>query len=452
MGDPPDAVPTQRRHPGTIDPEQDTAVTRQTTTRPAADGRTDRPPRRLVRRTDDAMVAGVASGVAAYLGLDPAAVRIALVVLCFMGPGVPLYAAGWLLMPRGTAADVRPTMPTRRDGPAFWLGVALLVVAALGVTGGLGILDRGVIWPLVLVGIGVALWRSGGPAPPRGAPTARRTTPRPVHGPAPEPVWPSPATPDEPAAVAPPAGTDDGDPGPPPAWPPAPPAGPGAAAGRDVRAVPVAPAPPGRKRRRSVLGRLTIAVAAITLGVAAALDQAGLVTFRLVDALGLGLIVIGLGLVVGAWFGRARWLVVPGLVLIPLAASASFLDHVDVPLHGGFGERIVDAPSVGAAPLTYALAAGQVEVDLRDAVVEGDEPVTVTVGAGQITVVVPDDVGLDIDAEAGMGEIVLPGATDQGPRLDLGFDREPAPGEETLVLDLRVGAGQIEVLSTTEGR
>jgi phage shock protein C len=54
----------------------------------------------LYRPAEDRMLAGVASGMARYLGVDVMPVRIALVVLCFVGGiGVPLYLASWLLMP-----------------------------------------------------------------------------------------------------------------------------------------------------------------------------------------------------------------------------------------------------------------------------------------------------------------------------------------------------------------
>jgi phage shock protein PspC (stress-responsive transcriptional regulator) len=54
----------------------------------------------LYRPVDDRMLAGVASGLARFLGVDVMLVRIALVVLCFVaGVGVPLYVASWLLIP-----------------------------------------------------------------------------------------------------------------------------------------------------------------------------------------------------------------------------------------------------------------------------------------------------------------------------------------------------------------
>ena len=55
----------------------------------------------LLRRSlDDRMLAGVAGGLARYFGVDAVIVRIAFVVLTFVGgAGIPLYLAGLLLIP-----------------------------------------------------------------------------------------------------------------------------------------------------------------------------------------------------------------------------------------------------------------------------------------------------------------------------------------------------------------
>jgi len=46
------------------------------------------------------MVGGVAVGLADYFDIDPTVVRIGFVVLSFLGGlAVPLYLAGWLLIP-----------------------------------------------------------------------------------------------------------------------------------------------------------------------------------------------------------------------------------------------------------------------------------------------------------------------------------------------------------------
>lgn len=55
---------------------------------------------RLHRVGSGRMVAGVAAGLADYLDVDPTLVRVAFVALTLMGGiAVPLYLAGWLLIP-----------------------------------------------------------------------------------------------------------------------------------------------------------------------------------------------------------------------------------------------------------------------------------------------------------------------------------------------------------------
>ena len=45
------------------------------------------------------MIGGVASGLARYFDVDVVVARIALVTLAFLGIGVPIYLAAWLLVP-----------------------------------------------------------------------------------------------------------------------------------------------------------------------------------------------------------------------------------------------------------------------------------------------------------------------------------------------------------------
>lgn len=60
--------------------------------------------KKLMRSATDKMVAGVAAGVADYIGLDVALVRIAFVVLALLGgPGILLYIILWVVMPEGPA-------------------------------------------------------------------------------------------------------------------------------------------------------------------------------------------------------------------------------------------------------------------------------------------------------------------------------------------------------------
>ena len=56
--------------------------------------------RALRRPVQDSVVAGVAAGLARYLGVDVMIIRLAFVVLTILGgAGIPLYLAGLLLIP-----------------------------------------------------------------------------------------------------------------------------------------------------------------------------------------------------------------------------------------------------------------------------------------------------------------------------------------------------------------
>ena len=62
---------------------------------------TDRPGAGQLRRSgDERMLAGVAGGIARYLGADVTLVRVVIAALAlFTGAGAALYIAAWLLIP-----------------------------------------------------------------------------------------------------------------------------------------------------------------------------------------------------------------------------------------------------------------------------------------------------------------------------------------------------------------
>jgi phage shock protein PspC (stress-responsive transcriptional regulator) len=76
-------------------------------------------PQPLCRPAHDRMLAGVAAGLADYLGIDATIVRIVFAVLAVAGgAGVPLYLAGWLLIPeegaeQSIASDLIQSITTR---------------------------------------------------------------------------------------------------------------------------------------------------------------------------------------------------------------------------------------------------------------------------------------------------------------------------------------------------
>jgi phage shock protein PspC (stress-responsive transcriptional regulator) len=72
-----------------------------TTADARSDTFTDQPRTGQLRRSgDDRMLAGVAGGIARYLGADVTLVRVIIAALVlFTGAGAALYLAAWLLIP-----------------------------------------------------------------------------------------------------------------------------------------------------------------------------------------------------------------------------------------------------------------------------------------------------------------------------------------------------------------
>jgi len=133
----------------------------------------------LRRPQQGRVVAGVAAGLAEHLGVSVTAVRLAFVVLAFVGGfGVLVYAGLWLTVPAGiperarppgveaaTRAGRRPSAPPAATPRARADSGLLVALALLGI-GVVMLLDRlvstpgGAFWPLAVVAVGAAVvWR-----------------------------------------------------------------------------------------------------------------------------------------------------------------------------------------------------------------------------------------------------------------------------------------------------
>jgi phage shock protein PspC (stress-responsive transcriptional regulator) len=71
----------------------------------------ERPVKRLFRDTDNGMIAGVSSGLAAYFGIDAVIIRLLFVLLTFGGgTGILLYVIFWLITPEATTTSEKLQM------------------------------------------------------------------------------------------------------------------------------------------------------------------------------------------------------------------------------------------------------------------------------------------------------------------------------------------------------
>ena len=103
------------------------------------------------RNTDDRWLAGVCSGVADRLGIDPLIVRGALIVLLFVGGlGGLVYLIAWALLPDQNG-KILAEAALHGDG---W-GIALLIVIGIALISNIS--DRWWLWT-ILVPVGLLVW------------------------------------------------------------------------------------------------------------------------------------------------------------------------------------------------------------------------------------------------------------------------------------------------------
>ncbi|MEU8297589.1 PspC domain-containing protein [Micromonospora sp. NPDC048909] len=300
--------------------------------------------------------------------------------------------------------------------------------------------------------------------PPVSGQPADRTAELPTWPPAaaPAPQWPSsgaatsglpPTTPAEAAPNA-PAGTGypPTAPLPPVGYrPPFAPHGPYAsqsAGGYPPAKPPKPPKPPKRPKERSPLGAVTFSLIFLALGVVVVLDLVNAFDVGASAYFAAALATIGLGLLVGTWFGRARWLIALGLVTAAALGVGTVAESYD-------RVRGVDG-AVTWAPTSYQDLANRYENSFGDAVLDlravdfakRTTEISVSINFGKATVVVPPNVDVTTVADVNAGDASVFGRRHAGPAgrsreiTDLGPD---GAGGGTLRLFIHVNAGNLEV-------
>jgi phage shock protein PspC (stress-responsive transcriptional regulator) len=398
--------------------------------------------RRMPRARVSRLLAGVCGGLGRYTRIDPVVFRVGFAVLVLAdGWGILLYVLAALLMPPDEyrLAPIERLVRRRLDGDA--------VLALLGLLMGAGVLLNlmslagnhlsGPLTTVAILALIVLVVQSRGVSLPQFV----RTLPDRVQG--------HPATETDMRAQAQPVGR------PVTALPPGavdlaalnpmdtPPEG-----TYDLRDDIPASAAYVPYRRHSVLGKVTfflaIALGAAMIPVVSGRSQSTVVTTTVATAL----VVVALGLILSAWYGRSHGMVFVG-TLLSLTLVATALDGGNL-AGGKLGDVTWRPVDPAQSRQTYKLIAGNGRLDLTALPLHPGQVVTVHVefGAAAIKVTVPRDAWVDLDASIGLGDVTVDHKIHSGPRAKISRALPPdAPTARSPRIELRIHGrlGDLEV-------
>ncbi len=395
----------------------------------------------LRRPLEDRAIAGVASGLGRRFDISPTWFRVGFILLTvFGGAGAILYGLGWLLIPDEGSDE--PLITEWIEGfdtsnTAMVVGAVLIGVGAIILLSGFHFfpISGKFLFAGILLVAGVLLYRgdlkTGKSGPDDGdpagdgagsapdVPTGTRATVQE----APEPNAATSAS----VAVAPRTMTKD----------------------------------PKPQKPRSILGRLTVAALLIGIGGLAMLDAAGVLFPDPVHYVALTVGIVGLGLLIGTLFGRARWLIVVGLILTPVLFLAS-LGAPAWSINGEAGERYVRVQSIEdleRVAYSYEHDAGVLEIDLRWFEPPADDrtdlypiPVSARLGVGEVRIWLPDPPSAIVKAKAGIGSVDVFGSQSAGLGVTRKDGTEIADQDTpTFSIDASVGVGSVVITDRWQG-
>jgi hypothetical protein len=163
--------------------------------------------------------------------------------------------------------------------------------------------------------------------------------------------------------------------------------------------IPPSPKPP---KERSKLGRITFSLILLSLGVLAALEVT-VANFKVSTFFAVPLAITALGLVTGAWLGRARVLILLG-ALLSIALAIATAASTSVP-HRADNLTIAPTSVTDLAP-QYATDIGNIDADLSqvDFTNQDDVSVEFRVGAGNLEITMPPNVDVTVDVHIQGGD------------------------------------------------
>ncbi|MFI5913402.1 PspC domain-containing protein [Dactylosporangium sp. NPDC051541] len=199
-----------------------------------------------------------------------------------------------------------------------------------------------------------------------------------------------------------------------------------------------------KPKERSRLGRITFSLILLSLGVLAALEVT-VADFKTSTFFAVPLAITALGLITGAWLGRARVLILLGAVLSIALAIATAAADVAIPR---------STANIYIAPTTfeelrdeYSTDIGDVSADLTELNFTAQEMPTVIsfhVGAGDMRITVPANVDVTVNVRVQAGDCQVfdtqcGGFKQSTTVTDYGADGQGKGGQLTLDLDTQFG-------------
>lgn len=377
---------------------------------------------------------GVCAGLARATNTDPLLFRVILgVLVLFHGIGVLFYLLGILLLTED-GDETSPLESLFGRGRARLNAAWAVVLVALCVVLTILMFDGG---PTVIllaaagaVGVALLLRRPAGPqvamAPPvpaaQPSPTAM-TEQIPVVNQGEQPM-------STPTYTPPPSYAPHG-----PFEPPPPPP-------------PIPARPPKPPKEPSMLGRVVFFIALIALGGVAVLVATTNLDWTAYLAVPLG--IIGVGLLIGSRYGRARWLIPIGLLLSVVLLIGAGVNRVvdELPSPGSFATANWAPTTAAQIKPIYQGRYADATLDLRQVDFTNQNVTTIaSVSAGQLRVLLPAKVDVDLSAKISAGSAQLLDKSYDGLNIDTSFQNTgtDGPGGGSLQLRLNVGAGEVEV-------
>ena len=183
------------------------------------------------------------------------------------------------------------------------------------------------------------------------------------------------------------------------------------------------------------VGRLVLGAILLLIGAAWLVVTLDLVDLPIQSAMAAGLILIGIVILV---VGRHGGLVTLGVILTVMLA---FMSLLNVPFEGGVGERTFRPAGTADLRDEYRMAIGRLTVDLTSLEGTTISDVEISLGIGQVVVILPDEVSVRVEGDAGAGQVMILGSEQNG----LGVEHSVTENDAVFEVRVAVGLGQVEV-------